>query len=310
MEGPWGPACEPRLARLQQGVSHGWPHARLELGAVGPRGPGWPLPPTTTCATPELLDGARRAGLGAPREAGPALGCPTRSLVSKRQRGAERPPAPLGKVVAGGFAQHSRALPPAWGSERDPRGLGPPGPGVWASGAAAPGGALGAHQGCLGRVWKAAPCRPPLCTHSSHTRRPCTHPSRGMHAQGNLRVTCEDSTPPGHLPGRGRGEAAPLPAGAAQALRAEDSVSAFSSLCCKLGEVTSPRLQGQDVQGRPAVAAAVTAACALSPSCLSTVPGGRTQSGHGCQEPARLFLWGLGCQSPLPGIHASKFCPV
>lgn len=53
------------------------------------------------------------AGLGAPREAGPTLGCPTRSSVSKRRRGAERLPAPLGKVVAGGFAQHSRALPPA-----------------------------------------------------------------------------------------------------------------------------------------------------------------------------------------------------
>ena len=45
--------------------------------------------------------------------------------------------------------------------------------------------------------------------------------------------------------------------------------SLFSSLlCCKLREVTSPRVQGQGVQGRPAVAAARTATCALSQSIL------------------------------------------
>ena len=167
----------------------------------------------------------------------------------------------------------------------------------------------------IGAAW--AGCRrqhhaahPFALTHHTH-KGPALTLLGGMHAQGDLRVTCEDSTQPGHLPDRGRGEAAPLPAGAAQALRAEDIISAFSSLlCCKLGEVTSPCLQGQGVRGRPSVAAAVTAACALSPSCLSTVPGGHTQSGHGCQEPARLFLWGLRCQSPLPGIHANKFCPV
>ena len=167
----------------------------------------------------------------------------------------------------------------------------------------------------IGAAW--AGCRrqhhaahPFALTHHTH-KGPALTLLGGMHAQGDLRVTCEDSTQPGHLPDRGRGEAAPLPAGAAQALRAEDIISAFSSLlCCKLGEVTSPCLQGQGVRGRPSVAAAVTAACALSPSCLSTVPGGHTQSGPGCQEPARLFLWGLQCQSPLPGIHANKFCPV
>ena len=66
------------------------------------------------------------------------------------------------------------------------------------------GGALGAHRGCLGRVWRAAPrCLPP-CTRSSIHKGPALILLGGMHAQGDLRLACEDSTQPGRPPDRAR----------------------------------------------------------------------------------------------------------
>lgn len=155
MEGPWGPTCEPRLTCLQQRVLHGRPHARPELGAAGPGGLGQPSPPTTTCVTSEFPGGARRAGLGTPREV-----CPTRNC-QQADRGAERLLATLRKVLVGGFAQHSRAIPPAWGSESGPRDLAHLALGSGRLVLLPPGGALSAHQGCLGRVQRAAPHHPP-----------------------------------------------------------------------------------------------------------------------------------------------------
>ena len=160
MEGPWGPTCEPRLTCLQQGVLHGRPHACPELGAAGPRGPGQPSPPTTTCVTSEFPGGARRAGLGTPREAGHALCCPTRNSASGRE------------VLSACLLHSGRSwwvgLPSTaepslqHGGPRVARGVWPTWPwglGVWCC--CPPGGALSAHRGCLGRVQRAAPHHPP-----------------------------------------------------------------------------------------------------------------------------------------------------
>ena len=160
MEGPWGPTCEPRLTCLQQGVLHGRPHAGPELGAAGPGGPGQPSPPTTTCVTSEFPGGARRAGLGTPREAGHALCCPTRNSASGRE------------VLSACLLHSGRSwwvgLPSTaepslqHGGPRVARGVWPTWPwglGVWCC--CPPGGALSAHRGCLGRVQRAAPHHPP-----------------------------------------------------------------------------------------------------------------------------------------------------
>lgn len=66
------------------------------------------------------------------------------------------------------------------------------------------GGALGAHRGCLGRVWRTAPRCPPPCTRSSIHKGPALILLGGMHAQGDLRLACEDSTQPGRPPDRAR----------------------------------------------------------------------------------------------------------
>lgn len=103
---------------------------------------------------------------------------------------------------------------------------------------------------------------PPLRTealHSPFCGRRVPRAASGCH----VRTACSLGA---RLAGCGGG--APLPVGAAQALPPGASCGPQGCghrLCvlvplCKLGEVTSPRVQGQGVRGRPAVAAAVTAA--------------------------------------------------
>ena len=161
-----------------------WGQRDLEALASHPHPPPHVQPQSSLMREEAML----KTVLGTSREAGPALCCPTRNSVSKRPRGAECSRATLGRVPAGGFAQHSSALPPAWGSERGPRGLGPPGSGVWAYGTAVPGGSPWCPSGLPGQGVEDSTTLPTPLHSLIYTQRPCTHPSGGDARPGRPQV--------------------------------------------------------------------------------------------------------------------------